>query len=110
MARAGHARDVLRDVGLVREQFEMRRHEPETHQSDAGANQGEKCSCLREVDRKSVSGFDAISISPPDDRQARVAGHRGQDAPLLCQYTRHTGNDLGSIALIVPILRLKPPL
>jgi hypothetical protein len=63
---------VVRHVGLVRENPEMRHHKPECHQRDARANPGEKRSLFREVipqisDRPSFDGG-IHSANPTTDR------------------------------------------
>src|SRR6266545_1004651 len=76
------ARAVLRDAGLAREQLEMRHHEPETHQSNAGANPREKRSLLCEIIPQISPGFFSdgdVHFALTRPAVTRSARHRGRE-------------------------------
>src|SRR5260370_31521562 len=102
---------MLRDMGFVREQLEMRYHEPESHQSDAGANPREKRSLFRKIipqisDRPSFDG--GIHFDSTHDWLAHRRPSGGRERASYAQCSRHTGNDLTCIdvfAAFLPLIR-----
>jgi hypothetical protein len=60
---------VLGRLGLARHNPNMRHHEPEPHQGDAGANPRQKRSLFGEIIPQSPTGFPSlrVSISASDD-------------------------------------------
>src|SRR5258705_2009428 len=91
---------VLRHVGLVPENPEVRHQEPESHQCDAGANPGEKRSLFGEI----IPQVSRWLFFDRGIHSARLHIGAGNARPVK-QVCRHTGDDLVVIAVFGSVLR-----